>query len=108
MTKIKFKKKDSQILFLSLTDHAGYGESGEDIVCAALSVLSQAMIIGIEEVLKFNLKYELRDGFLEIDLSKNTPEEVESCQVLLETMLKTVESMIISYGDYINLEIEEV
>ena len=108
MTKIKFKKKDGQILFLSLKDHAGFGESGEDIVCAALSVLSQAMIIGIEEVLQFNLKYELQDGFLELNISENTLEEIESCQVLLHTMLKTVESMIISYGDYINLEIEEV
>lgn len=108
MTTIKFKKRDSQILFLSLRDHAGYGENGEDIVCAALSVLSQAMIIGIEEVLKFNLKYGLQDGFLELDLSENTPEEIESCQVLLHTMLKTIESMMISYGDYINLEIEEV
>ncbi len=108
MTTVKFGIKLGQIVSLSLKDHAGYGESGEDIVCAALSVLSQSMVLGIEEVLKIDLKYEIKDGFLSLNIEENTPKEIELCQVLLQTMLKSVESMIVSYSDYINLEIEEV
>ena len=108
MTKIKFKKKKGQIVYLSVKDHTGYGDSGEDILCAAVSALSQSMIIGIEEVLQINLKYEIQDGYLALDIQENTPEEIKACQLLLQTMLKSIESMIISYGEYINLEIEEV
>ena len=108
MTTVKFGIKLGQIVSLSLKDHAGYGESGEDIVCAALSVLSQSMVLGIEEVLNIDLKYEIKDGFLSLNIEENTPKEIELCQVLLQTMLKSVESMIVSYSDYINLEIEEV
>lgn len=108
MTEIKFRIKSSQIVSFSMDGHAGYGNSGEDIVCAALSVLSQSMIIGIEEILKINLKYEIKDGYLKLSIEHNSEEEINQCQVLLKTMLKSIESMIISYGEYINLEIEEV
>lgn len=108
MTEIKFKRKSGQIVSFSMDGHSDYAGSGEDIVCAALSVLSQSMVIGIEEVLKINLKYEIEDGFLTLSIEDNTEDEINKCQVLLQTMLKSIESMIISYGEYINLEIEEV
>ncbi|WP_040210741.1 ribosomal-processing cysteine protease Prp [Clostridium polynesiense] len=108
MTDIKFKRKSGEIVYFSMDGHAGYACEGEDIVCAALSVLSQTMIIGIEEILKIKLKYEIDDGLLICSIEKNSSEEILSCQVLLQTMLKSIESMIVSYGKYINLEIEEV
>ena len=38
--------------------------NGYDIVCSAISAISQTILIGIIEVLKLKAKYSLDDGFL--------------------------------------------
>lgn len=108
MTNIILKKKDSNIVAFAIKGHAGFAESGEDIVCSAISVLSQSILIGIEEVLNIKADYEIQDGFLNLDLSKNNKEDIEKCQVLLKTMEKSLESIKVAYGKYIKLETEEV
>ena len=108
MTNIILKKKGSNIVAFSIKGHAGFAESGEDIVCSAISVLSQSILIGIEEVLNIKADYEIQDGFLNLDLSENNKEDIEKCQVLLKTMEKSLESIKVAYGKYIKLETEEV
>lgn len=79
-----------------------------DLVCAGISVISQTTVIGIEEVLKIKAKYDIKDGFLNLDLGNQTLEDIERCQVLLETMALGLKSIEITYSDYIKLETEEV
>ena len=79
-----------------------------DLVCAAISAISQTTIIGIEEVLKIKAKYDIKDGFLNLNLENQTLEDVERCQVLLETMVLGLKSIEITYSDYIKVETEEV
>ena len=43
----------------------------------------------MEEVLKLKVKYEINDGFLNLDLRNLTYEEIEKCQVLLLTFEKS-------------------
>lgn len=108
MTSIILKKKNSNIVAFAIKGHAGFAESGEDIICSAISVLSQSILIGIEEVLNIKADYKIQDGFLNLDLSKNNSEDIEKCQVLLKTMEKSFESIKVAYGKYIKLETEEV
>ena len=51
-----------------VSGHAGYARHGEDIVCAAVSILSQTILIGLVEVLKQDVRYEISDGYLEFSL----------------------------------------
>ncbi len=60
---------------ISMNGHAGYAPAGEnDIVCAAVSVLAQSFILSVESLTKDRIKYEIKNGHIEIrykDLSKN-------------------------------------
>ena len=88
-----------------------------DMVCNSVSVLSQSVLIGIDEVLKLNCTYEMADGYLKLDLTDFSEEELKQSQVLLKTFEKSLESVIFSLDEmfgtnkrreYINLLKEEV
>ncbi len=64
-----------------------------DMICNSVSVLSQSTIIGLEEVLKLQTKYEIEDGFINLNLSHLTIEEIQSAQVLLKTTEKSFKSL---------------
>ena len=67
-----------------------------DLICNSVSVLSQSTVIGMEEVLKLNVKYQINDGFLSLDISKLNEDEIEKGQVLLKTFNKSLESLMMS------------
>ena len=88
-----------------------------DMVCNSVSVLSQSVLIGIDEVLKLNCTYEMADGYLKLDLTDFSEEELKQSQVLLKTFEKSLESVIFSLDEmfginkrreYIRLLKEEV
>lgn len=128
MIKVKILSKKDNILGFIIDNHAMLGDRdfrtdeilvGEtwDMVCNSVSVLSQSVIIGLDEVLKLNVTYEMMDGYLNLDLRDLSQEELESSQVLLKTFEKSLESVILSldnvFGinkreEYITLLKEEV
>ena len=88
-----------------------------DLVCNCVSVLSQSVLIGIDEVLKLNCTYEIKDGYLKLDFTDFSKEELEETQVLLKTFEKSLESVILGFDqmfgnnkrrEYITLLKEEV
>lgn len=123
MIKIKVFKRDYLTLGFKIEGHAlsrrKMQEVGNayDLICNSVSVSSQSVLIGMQEVLKLDVKYDIKDGFLHIDLSNLKEEEIESCQVLLLTFEKTIESITESIklslknekdNEYIRLLKEEV
>ena len=88
-----------------------------DMICNSVSVLSQSVVIGMQEVLKLPIKYEINDGFLSLNLNDLKEEDIEKGQVLLLTFEKSLESLImsldVSFGknrrnEYIKIKFEEV
>ncbi len=123
MIKIRILKKDDLRLGFKIEGHAlsraEIEKSGNayDLICNSVSVLSQSTLIGMEEVLKLKVKYEINDGFLHINLSNLKIQEIENCQVLLLTFEKSIESLMeslkLTFGskkdsEYIRLLKEEV
>lgn len=110
MVKVEFVRSSSKIVSFKMQGHAMPRETQNevDLVCAAISAISQTTVIGIEEVLKIKVKYDIKDGFLNLNLDGVTLEDIERCQVLLETMMLGLKSIEIIYGDYIKVETEEV
>ncbi|MCY6371861.1 ribosomal-processing cysteine protease Prp [Clostridium ganghwense] len=108
MTNIIFKKKDENLISFKIDGHSGFDEYNKDIVCSAISAVSQTTLIGILEVLKISMDYCIEDGFLSLSLEESPVEDIEKCQVLLQAMLLGLKSMELSYGDYINVKVEEV
>lgn len=123
MIEARLKYRNNNILSISINNHALIGReailAGDayDMVCNSVSVLSQSVIIGLDEVLELNVNYEVSDGYLALNLKGFTPEEIEQAQVLLKTFEKSLESVILSLdqmfgkkkrNEYITLIKEEV
>jgi len=85
-----FKNEKNLIVAYEVNGHAGYAQEGQDIVCAAVSVLTMAAINGIEEHLKRDLAYECSDGQLKVTL-KQTPDDLtQAVLVTMEMGLKDI------------------
>ena len=48
MTKITFYKSNGAYYAFEETGHTGYGESGDDVLCAAISAMTMLIINAIE------------------------------------------------------------
>lgn len=128
MITVKINEKESKIVGFVMDGHALSDDRdfssdsalvGEafDLICNSVSVLSQSVIIGLDEVLKLNSTYEMKDGYLKLDLQDFNEEELDEAQVLLRTFEKSLESVILGFDqivgkkkrrEYITLIKEEV
>lgn len=106
MTKAKFFKNNGLITGFELSGHTGFASHGQDILCAAVSAVSQGTCLGILQVLNLKAKMKKDDdkGFLSLDLKNLTQQEIESAQVLLETLKKTVKDISIGNEKYLKVE----
>ncbi|WMJ82343.1 ribosomal-processing cysteine protease Prp [Clostridium sp. MB40-C1] len=110
MIDVVFKLDESYIVAFEVEGHAGFDDAGSDILCSAVSFLSQATLNGLIEILKVNVQYKAEDdGYLNVSIENEEDEHIEKCQVLLKTMLLGIKSLIKDgYGDYVRLFIKEV
>ena len=77
MIKIKVKKQKNDIVGFRVSGHAGYAESGEDIVCAAISTLTINCINSIESLTKdrFRNKESEKDAVIEFSIKGRPSKE---------------------------------
>jgi uncharacterized protein YsxB (DUF464 family) len=94
MTEVCIFLKSGNIVGFQAKGHTGYAEEGNDIVCSAVSALTQSAVQGITELLKMNAAVSVSKGDLYCMLEKDAgPAELERAQIILGTMrlgLKTI------------------
>ncbi|WP_099468241.1 ribosomal-processing cysteine protease Prp [Konateibacter massiliensis] len=98
---------DNYIGFKSL-GHAGYADSGHDIVCAAVSVLVINTVNSIEEFTedKIEIKTDEKKGLIEFRFTEHISERATLLMNSLELGLQGIEQ---DYNDgYIRIQIKEV
>ncbi len=110
MINVLFRFKKGYIVAYEVEGHAGFDDIGNDILCSAVSFLSQTTLNGLSEILKVNVQYEFDDdGYLSVSIENEEDEHIKKCQVLLQTMLLGIKSLIKDgYEDYIRLFVKEV
>ena len=62
MTKIVFFRSGGTYYGFEEQGHAGYGEAGDDIVCAAISAMTMLVINTIEVAYASDVDYEIDEG----------------------------------------------
>ncbi len=107
MTKITIQKSNGIWKGFKSTGHAGYANHGEDIVCAAISVL---LINTINSIEKFSretkFQMDTKDGMIHFSL-QNIPSQ--NTTLLLDSMLLGLEQIQEEYTTkYVKLIFEEV
>ena len=108
MTDITITRKNDSIVEVAASGQTGYGESGEDIVCAGVSTLIQSALLGLLQVAQINVKYRVNEaeGSLRFTLPENlSPQERHDADVILNTMLCGLKDFYTEYSDFINLEV---
>ncbi len=109
MTKIVFSKKGEDFVRIESRGHAGFAESGEDIVCAGISALLQGAALGVLKVAGVKARYEVKEsaGSLLLELPKEMSErEKRDCKVILETLYLSVSDLQKGYSEFISVEVK--
>ncbi|WP_369710412.1 ribosomal-processing cysteine protease Prp [Leptotrichia sp. HSP-334] len=109
MIKIKIKREKNRIVYFKISEHADYANHGEDIVCAAVSSVSQMTLNGILEILKLNgkVKYEIDEsGKLICDLQNSnlSDEEFKKVDILTESMYSYLKDIVYEYKEFVKFE----
>ena len=73
---------------ISISGHAGSDVKGKDIVCSAVSVLSQTLVLSIGRLLKVDQTVQIKDGLLTSTVQpvKDADEE-NKLKLLIESFL---------------------
>lgn len=98
---IKFKVvrgKDKKITHIEVKGHSGYAESGQDIVCAAVSTACIMTVNGIEKQNLADMTYKEEDGFLVCDIPENRE---EGADLLLNSLMITIYEIAKQYKKYL-------
>ena len=105
-----FRRQDGKLIGYRAEGHTGYAEAGSDIVCAAVSALTQSTLNGLKGVLKAPVMYDI-DGdkaLLEVQLTPEaTGEQVKQAQLLLVTLLEGLQAIERSYPRNVRIFFEE-
>lgn len=96
MTNIRYKKKESSF-FLECKGHAGYASAGNDIVCAAISALTQTLISYLMET---NQDFDFEAGFGELWVMGKG----ESACTAFDVIMSGLRLMETSYPSYMKIE----
>ena len=87
--------------------HAGFSRRGNDIVCAAISMLATNTINSIETYTDLAIKYEADERLTRIRfLIKETPNH--DSQLLMNSMILGLSELEKNYKKYVTLKFEEV
>lgn len=91
------------IAAFTVEGHAGWAPRGKDIVCAGVSALTQAVLLGLEEYLALNPEVKVKEGFLHCRLS-GAEQKVPEAQAILATMELGLRAMAREYPRSIKIE----
>lgn len=101
MTRVTFFFKGGVMVGFEAVGHSGAAARGEDVVCAAVSTLLQALELGMTQVVG------VKDPDFQVDPSKPLRRMVwgqlegEGWRVLVETVRLSLKSLASSYPKYI-------
>lgn len=89
--------------------HAAYAKHGADIVCAAISILTQTIMAALEELLQLPLEVEANEstGYLKCTWV-NQPDQLERIQLLVKTLILGLKAIQTEYPNHISLVEMEV
>ena len=102
MIRVKIHRTEGAVTGFSVDGHAGYADKGEDIVCAAVSVLAVNTVNSIESFTKDHMDVTDGDGLLDV---KFTGTLSDASELLINSFLLGVRGVVEEYGtEFIRLE----
>ena len=111
MTRVTFfEREDGCPIGFEASGHSGYGEYGSDIVCAAISALTQAAAQGVAEVAGAPVSSKTNEdtGYLDCIIQNGaTDKQLSDAQILLKTLKLALTAISKDYPGTIRIIIRE-
>lgn len=106
MVEVRIRKDSRERLssFLA-TGHAGWADSGDDVVCAAVSTMLQAAWLGLSEVLQVDIAATRQAGRLELQWPAESRDD-PGVRALIETVVLSVERIAAQYPEHVEVVYE--
>ncbi len=87
---------------VEISGHSNFAPHGSDIVCAAVSMLTQTIIFAIEDLLQMDSGAVVEEGYVQLTLPSNVePNRKEKLLLLVETLLLGLKETKNAYPDFI-------
>lgn len=106
MIRVRVRKTAGQVNGFRVTGHGGYGEAGEDVVCAAVSALVLNAVNSCEHLLGAKLHVEDTGELLLCTVPAGIA-RAKDVQLLLESMLFGIEQTVAQYPQHVQLRLED-
>ncbi len=84
---------------VTVSGHAGYAEPGKDIVCSAITILTETLINSIESFAKDEIQYEISGGLVRIYYRNLS----EAGKLLVDSFFIGVCNVVRDYPDYVKI-----
>ena len=109
MVKIQvLRDVDGFIWEFIIKGHSGFGQYGEDIVCAGISAVAYAAVGALAELTGIR-NYTEREGYMMCKIPEDVKEGLKPCiRIILETAVIGFKQIEDAYKDYVAIEEEEV
>ena len=105
MVVVEVKKHHDIIQSICIHDHAGYAESGQDLVCAGVSSISVGMLNALDQLTNDDVcDLVMKEAYVKISLKKSD----QVAELLLETLLIQLKTLESNYYNYISIHDQEV
>lgn len=101
MVIVTLTRKPDSIVAVAVNGHADYAPHGEDIVCAAVSVLTQTALLGLLRYAAHPVRYKIKSGLLSLQLEKDPTDITDT---ILETMALGLEEIARNYPDRVQIK----
>jgi len=110
MIKITFYIQDNHFVGVLSKGHANYDDYGKDIVCSAVSAITQSLALGVLDVLKVKAEYKVDDnaGYLELRLPKLANDVLDKTEILFDTAYRSVSDLAKGYPSNIKVEVKDL
>ena len=113
MTKIVFFRSGGTYYGFEEQGHAGYGEAGDDIVCAAISAMTMLVINTIEVAYASDVDYSIDEGATHIMVRSKAAlpefEEDDTKRYAVSGIFlgyyQQLTDMLEEYGDYLDVKV---
>ena len=113
MTKIVFFRRDGLFYGFEERGHSGYGESGNDILCAALSAMTMLILNTVEISFAGDVEYEIDENATRVSVKAMCAlpefESDEKRRYAVEGIFKgyyyQLNDLLEEYYDYLDVEV---
>lgn len=116
MTKIVFYRSNGVFYGFEECGHTGYGEAGDDVLCAALSAMTMLIVNTVEVAYASDVEYSIDDGATRIVVRAKAAlpdfEEDERKQFAVSGLFMSyyyqLNELAVEYYDHLEVDVKDI